>query len=438
MQVAEPHNNPTPKSTQPATLRVADPEAVKYCAEPPASNRNQLSAAGFVTDQADQFSPPEKGADQSSNTNKQTTSDLVHATADLSCPANNRLGTLGPQTDVKEQEEQHSTDKIVERSMDQDVGSTDSSKESKAKSIESKITGVSQSLQPPPVPPSTWGKKIALVFVVLLLGVGTYLYYGKLGQDATEKLIVEAQVAFDRRDLGAADKLVVEALRQKPDHPAARKLNSEIQARYTSLRKSLSEAKTDLSRNRINDARRRVEEVLGEDPDNKNAMDLRRQIDVAAQAAVSRCNSAAQEGMTLLVATNNVERARRKLQEARGTGAECEGIQTLSDALATAEQHVAEAPKPAQAPPPQQTSIIPPVPVAAPAPASDNVASVALKQIERARRKLNDEQWSTAIELAMSAKETAPGNSTVRAEADKLIDEATRQRARQKNDLIIK
>ena len=229
---------------------------------------------------------------------------------------------------------------------------------------------------------------------------------------------------FDRRDLAQADKLLVNILRIKSDHAGAKALNAKIQAKLAEHRTLLSRAESSLKGGKVADARNRVEKVLSEDTSNGNAVDLMRQIEDADQALARRCADAAQAGFDYL-ARGNLDQAARSLKEARKTGSGCDGARLLAEQLIEAEK---------LPPTPAPISVVPPpAPVRLPQsiPGDGENTTVLMRQLDKARDQLRAGNWSTAQEMAQAVKEMASSENT-RREANKVISEATQEKAKQK------
>ena len=268
------------------------------------------------------------------------------------------------------------------------------------------------------------GSMFLWLLMLAALGSGGYLFVGR--EDPNDKLVAQAQVAYERRDFASADKILVDVLNKKPDHPLARKLNAEVQAKYESFRKLLAEARGHLQRNRYSEARRSADMVLSEDPNNKDAQDIKRRAESSMQSIIARCDAATQSGVDFVV-SGNLDMARRKLQEARASGADCDGVQILSQEIKGAEQRMAEIVKP-PTPSPQ---------IALPQPAAPDNSAILMKQLAEARQQLGAGNHTTALKIAQNAKEMASSNS-VRNEADQIIAAANKMKVEQasRNDIF--
>lgn len=265
--------------------------------------------------------------------------------------------------------------------------------------------------------PKAGKSKFLWLLMLAVLGIGGYLFFG--GGDANDKLVAQAQVAYDRGDFASADKILVEVLRKKPDHPGARKLNGDIQAKHTLHRKLLAEARGYLQRNRYSEARRSADMVLSENPNNTEAQDIKRRAESGMQAIIARCDAAAQSGVDL-VASGNLDMARRKLQEARASGADCDGVQRLSQEITGAEQRMAAVVRPAPASPE----------FAPPQPAAPDNSAILRRQLAEARQQLEAGNHTTALKIAQNAKEMATSNG-IRTEADQIIAAANKMKVEQ-------
>ena len=274
----------------------------------------------------------------------------------------------------------------------------------------------------PPAPPAkrTW------IWMLLLVVVGGVIAVFALGTGAVDKQFKEAQNAFIRKELTQANALVNDVLRQKPDHAAAKEFLAGLQRKLSNHQKLLSTAQSNLLKGRLVEGRGQVEQILLEDVGNKDAANLRQQFVERENQAANSCTQLANAGMTQAGQSDLVQ-ARRSLQAARNTNADCAGIRTLATQISELERSVKAAEDLAAAQRRAQIVTPPPTvsaPIAPHVPAANENRAMSMMELREALTEIRQGNWSTGKKMALQTKARASNDEVVRAEADRVLREA--------------